>query len=155
LWKAYPRARLALLAATCDLDHVKAAFRAGANAYLFTAMTAEALVRALELAMSGIVVLPNAVLAALCDGSQPPRRKPEGTADALDEAGCEALARPGAKHWQGRSAKGRTCPRHATRLRRSDQPAPCLGVRSTSCTGLLRATPTSRSRAGSTSGTRP
>src|SRR3954451_9172676 len=93
LRKAHPRACLALLAATCDLDHVKAASRAGANAYLFTAMTAEALVRSLELAISGHAVLPNAVLAALCDGSQPSRRKPEGTADALDDAGCRCPAR--------------------------------------------------------------
>jgi DNA-binding NarL/FixJ family response regulator len=72
----FPSAHIAVLADDLDLENFKAVFRAGANAYLLKALTADALVKSLDLLMMGGVVIPDAVLSALC-GAEPEFSQPQ------------------------------------------------------------------------------
>jgi two-component system nitrate/nitrite response regulator NarL len=67
----YPDACLIILSDTCDADDVVAAIRAGANGYLMSSLTCDALTKSFDLVMSGETVLPSKFTRALCDRKSP------------------------------------------------------------------------------------
>jgi two-component system nitrate/nitrite response regulator NarL len=66
----FPAARIVVLAADLNVNEFKQALRAGANAYLIKSISAEALVKSLDLVLVDSVVIPSTVLLALAIGSE-------------------------------------------------------------------------------------
>jgi two-component system, NarL family, nitrate/nitrite response regulator NarL len=60
-----PSARIVVLSDRCDLDDALAAFRAGADGYLFEQISSDALIKSLDLVMLGVTILPAAFMRLL------------------------------------------------------------------------------------------
>lgn len=60
-----PNARVAVLAARCDLTEVRPLFQAGANGYFLKDMSREALIKSLDLVMLGQTMLPVGLVALM------------------------------------------------------------------------------------------
>jgi two-component system, NarL family, nitrate/nitrite response regulator NarL len=74
LFKArYEAGRIVLLAEPGQFADIRAAFRAGANGYLYMGPSLEPLVKALELVMLGETVLPRAILPLILEHKDEPR----------------------------------------------------------------------------------
>src|SRR3954447_7670481 len=86
----FPHARIAVLAGTFDMEQFKPVFRAGASTYLLTAVTSEALVSALSLAMTDHVVLPASVVAPLCAGAEACLSAPQLACSNVSDGELEA-----------------------------------------------------------------
>jgi two-component system nitrate/nitrite response regulator NarL len=57
-----PTARIVVLSDRCDLDYALAAFRAGADGYLFEQISCDTLIKSLDLVMLGATILPAALM---------------------------------------------------------------------------------------------
>jgi two-component system, NarL family, nitrate/nitrite response regulator NarL len=60
-----PSARIVVLSDRCDLDDALAAFRAGADGYVFEQISSDALIKSLDLVMLGVTILPAAFMRLL------------------------------------------------------------------------------------------
>jgi two-component system nitrate/nitrite response regulator NarL len=60
-----PTARIVILSDRCELDDALAVLRAGANGYLLKQLSCDALIKALDLVMLGVTVLPTTLNRAL------------------------------------------------------------------------------------------
>jgi two-component system, NarL family, nitrate/nitrite response regulator NarL len=60
-----PSARIVVLSDRCDLDDALAAFRAGADGYVFEQISCDALIKSLDLVMLGVTILPAACMRLL------------------------------------------------------------------------------------------
>jgi two-component system nitrate/nitrite response regulator NarL len=60
-----PSARIVVLSDRCELDHALAAFRAGADGYVFEQISSDALIKSLDLVMLGVTILPAAFMRLL------------------------------------------------------------------------------------------
>jgi two-component system, NarL family, nitrate/nitrite response regulator NarL len=57
-----PTSRIVVLSDQCDLDEALAAFRAGADGYVFEQINCDTLIKSLDLVMLGVTILPAALM---------------------------------------------------------------------------------------------